>query len=105
MVTNESTVVKHGDGFHKSSSRSDSRCRALFSALRSIGLSIMIGNASVDARKWNEGSITERHSGCFYMPLSLLFSVRTGLSNFLKRGKTGNFLAKKGPLRIACEDG
>jgi len=65
----------------------------------------MIGNASVDARKWNEGSITERHSGWFYMPDFLLVSVRTGLSNFLKRGKTGNFLAKKGPLRIACEDG
>jgi hypothetical protein len=28
--------------------------------LRSIGLSIIIGNASIDARKWNEGSITEQ---------------------------------------------
>ena len=60
MVTNEATVVKYGDGFHKSSSGSDSTCRALFSALRSIGLSIIIGNASIDARKWNEGSITEQ---------------------------------------------
>jgi hypothetical protein len=31
--------------------------------LRGIGLSIIIGNASVDARKWNEGSITERPFG------------------------------------------
>ena len=42
------------------------------------GLSIMIGNASVDARKWNEGSITERPSGWFYVPDFLLVSVRTG---------------------------
>jgi len=45
--------------------------------LRRIGLSIIIDNASVYVRKWNEGSITERPSG------GLLFGSAATISSKL----------------------